>query len=459
MLQAFKPRNSRTLGVFLLSALAGVGASAQTDGSTVLERQTNEAFQRVMQQPENSSLWTNYARLLIQAGNYEGGIAALERQLQDPASGPEVRVDLAVLYYRLGSYAMAETLAREALADQRLQGSNREFTQKLLSDVTRRNQRSQFSGSVVLGLRHQSNPLYRTDDTSVYASGALVPVTAGQTPQSDKDASLGARLRHVYDLELQNSATIVSNLSAFTVKYRSPSSGQLQATPTRAYDLVGYEFDTGVEFKPASDTLNGLTLRPYVKVADLRAQKEAYLSAAGGGLEAILRADEFTLYEVGFDAQRRNFADRIDNPNAAQLDGTLYTLRARIGREIASGQALSGDYVYRRNSSGSSLYDFSSHELRGTYSITYASLFANGQPWTTTAWAGATRRDYGAADATVLAGTTRADREWRLGLSQTIPLAQAWAFVLSVENARNDANLPNYKYRNTSVSGSVILNF
>ena len=459
MLQVSTPRNSRALGVFVLSALASVGAWAQTDGSTVLERQTSEAFQRVMQQPENASLWTNYARLLIQAGNYEGGIAALERQLPDPTSGPELRVDLAVLYYRLGSYAMAETLAREALADPRLQGSNREFAQKLLADVTRRNQRSQFSGSVVLGLRHQSNPLYRTNESSVYAAGALVPVTADQMPQSDKDASLGARLRHVYDLELQNSAAIVSNLSAFTLKYRSPASSQLQATPTRAYDLVGYEFDTGVEFKPVPDGLNGLTLRPYIKAASLRAQKEDYLSAAGGGLDVVLRADEFTLYEVGFDAQRRNFADRIDNPNAAQLDGTLYTLRARIGREIASGQALSGDYVYRRNSSGSSLYDFNAHELRGTYSITYASLFNKGLPWTTTVWAGATRRDYGAADSNVLAGTARADREYRVGLSQTLPLAQAWAFVLSLENARNDANLPNYTYRNTSVSGSVILNF
>ena len=459
MLQVLQSRTSTVLGALALSALTGTVASAQTGGSDALERQTDEAFRQVMQQPENASLWTNYARLLIQAGNYEGGIAALERQLQDPTSGPELRVDLAVLYYRLGSYAMAETLAREALADQRLQGRNREFAQNLLTDVTRRNQRSQFSGSIALGLRHQSNPLYRTDDASVYAAGALVPVTADQKPQSDKDASLGARMRHVYDLELQNSAAIVSNLSAFTIKYRSPSSSQLQATPTRAYDLVGYELDTGVEFKPMPDGLNGLTLRPYLKVASLRAQKEAYLGVAGGGLDVVLRADEFTLYELGFDAQRRNFADRIDNPNADQLDGTLYTLRARIGKEIASGQALSGDYVYRRNSSGSGIYDFSSHELRGTYSITYASPFANGLPWTTSAWAGTTRRDYGAADPNVLAGTTRADREWRVGLSQTIPLAQAWAFVLSLEDARNDANLPNYTYRNTSVSGSVILNF
>ena len=459
MSYTFKPRHAHVLGAFVLSALTGVSASAQTAGSTTLERQTDEAFRRVMEQPEDAGLWNNYARLLIQAGNYEGGIAALERQLQDPASGPEVRVDLAVLYYRLGSYAMAETLAREALADQRLQGRNREFTQKLLDDVARRNQRNQFSGSVVLGLRHQSNPLYRTDESSVYASGALVPVLADQMPQSDKDASLGVRLRHVYDLELQNSAAIVSNLSAFTVKYRSTASSQLQATPTRAYDLVGYEFDTGLEFKPVPDGFNGLTLRPYVKVADLRAQKEAYLGAAGAGVDAVLRADEFTLYEVGFDAQRRNFANRIDNPSADLLDGTLYTVRARVGREITTGQALTGDYVYRRNSSGSSIHDFNSHELRGSYAITYASLFSSGLPWTTTAWAGATRRTYGAADLDVLTGTARADREWRVGLSQIVPLAQAWALVLSVENIRNNANLPNYKYRNTAVSGSVILNF
>ena len=58
-----------------------------------------------------------------------------------------------------------------------------------------------------------------------------------------------------------------------------------------------------------------------------------------------------------------------------------------------------------------------------------------------------------------MGSTAHKDREWRVGVNQTIPIAPLWSVLLSAEYARNQANLPNYRYKNTSVSATVVRSF
>ncbi|RZJ18026.1 MAG: hypothetical protein EOO54_15845, partial [Haliea sp.] len=134
-------------------------ASAQSDNRQSLERQSDEAFRQVLQEPQNLGLWSAYSRLLIQQGNYEGGIAALERLMLEPDASPSIRVDVGVLYYRLASYAQAEAVLRSALDDPRLPADQRALATALIADIAKRSQLSQFSGAATFGLRHQSNPM------------------------------------------------------------------------------------------------------------------------------------------------------------------------------------------------------------------------------------------------------------------------------------------------------------
>lgn len=446
-----------SLGTFIGLAAAS-SATAQSEGAAALERQTDEAFRQVLQQPQDLGQWSQYAKLLIQAGNYEGGIATLERLLLEPNASPELRLDIAVLYYRLGSYSMAEAMLVQALADNRLQGDNRALAESLLADTRKRAQRNQLQGAVTLGLRHQTNPTYRTDAAQVFAGGVLGPVAANQRPDDDTDINLGLRLNHRFDLERQNSATIVSNFGAYVVDYSSSSGSQLVAGENKPYDLFLLDFNTGVEFKPAPDTATGLTLRPHVILANVVAKRHQYLQNAGLGVDLVWQPDERTLYEVTLDGVRRNYAQRADVVNADLQDGRLYSLRARVSRELAAGQQLAGEYAFRKGTSARDFYDFQSHEIRATYTITYASPVSNGTYWTTALWVGALNRGYDGPDPAV-SNVARKDREWRFGVNQTLPLAPMWSLVLSAEHARNRANLPNYHYKNTSVSTTVVRSF
>lgn len=217
-----------------------------------INQQVEQAFRSVLKAPANLDIGLHYARLLISAGNYEGGVAALERLLLNADPQPAIRVELAVLYYRLGSYQMSESLLRQALDDARLASEQRTMAQTLLRDVSVRNQSSQLTGMVMLGVRRQSNPSARSDATQVYAASSLTPLAEGVKPKSDTDVQLTARLDHRYDLGWQNEAALVSSLVGQITDYQSSSGRQLRANQEDPYDLAFGELTTGVRFKPAA---------------------------------------------------------------------------------------------------------------------------------------------------------------------------------------------------------------
>ena len=434
-------------------------ATAQTALQAPMDRQSEEAFRQVLDQPEDLGLWSKYAQLLVKAGNYEGGVAAMERLLLDPATGPGVRLEIAALYFRLGSYAMAETMVRTALADSRLQGEQRALGVALLADVMKRNQRSQLSGNLVFGLRHQTNPTYRTDRTQVLSLGVLGPVASDQRPDADNDLNLGVRIQHLYDLDLQNSATIASTFGAALVDYRSSSGSRLEAGLNRPQDLLAVDFTTGLQFKPLPGSVSGLTLRPHILLSNLVAQRHQLLRSKGLGLDLTWRPNERTLLEMTLDGQDRDFANRVDITDADLLGGRLYGLRARLSREVVPGQVVTGEVAVRRNRTERTYYDYDSHEARITYAFSYASPISKGGWWTTAFWLGALRRSYDGPDARVSATDNRSDREMRFGVSHTVPITPAWSLLFMADHSRNAANLPNYRYKNTSVSGAVVRTF
>lgn len=455
---ANRPKCLHAAGLmFGLSFVANV--AAQSGAATPLERQTEEAFRQVQQQPQDLSGWSAYSRLLIEGGNYEGAIAALERLLLEPNANPAIRVQIAQMYFRLGSYQAAETTAREALADDKLPNDQREAAQNLAVLAAKRNQTNQLSGAIILGFRKQTNPTYRTNNTQVLAGGVLVAQPAGLNPQADTDVSAGLSLQHVFDLGAQNSASIVSGFNAYLVNYRSAAGSQLVANPTKPYDLQLLDLNTGLRFKPLPGAVDGLTVRPHLLVSTVVAQGNAYFSSKGLGVDVNWQPDEKTFYEFTLDTQRRDFANRIDVSTANLISGSLGGLRIRARREVAPGQRVVGEYAFRRSSTARAFYDYTSQELRGTYSISYASPSKNGSYWTSAVWVGALQRNYRAADPAVSATTSRRDNEWRVGFSQNVPIIPAWAMTVNLEHWRNQPNLPNFQYKNTSLSVTVAYSF
>jgi hypothetical protein len=79
--------------------------SPQRVPSTTAQQRTayEAAFQETLQRPSDPDILAGFAALAVQVGDMEGAISALERLLLIGGDHPEIKLELGVLYYRLGS--------------------------------------------------------------------------------------------------------------------------------------------------------------------------------------------------------------------------------------------------------------------------------------------------------------------------------------------------------------------
>ena len=67
----------------------------------------DEIFEKLFKDPTNLSLLFEYANLSILVGDLEGAIGVFEQMLIYDSELPRIRLELGVLYFRLGAYALA----------------------------------------------------------------------------------------------------------------------------------------------------------------------------------------------------------------------------------------------------------------------------------------------------------------------------------------------------------------
>jgi tetratricopeptide (TPR) repeat protein len=426
---------------------AGLPAQAQQED---LRRQVDQAFRAVLLQPGNLDVSYRYAQALISAGNFEGGIAALERMLLDPKASPALRVELAVLYFRLESYDMAASYAQAALADNRLDPALQETARQIARESVSRTAPSQFRASLMIGLRAQSNATAGTSSGTILSAGTAVARPAGTGPQSGFDAVVSGNLEHVWDFGRQDGLSLVSTGLIYGSKYTNAAAYNTRAGKTDPQDLLLAEGTTGLRFVLPSAEATTWTVRPYALLGTSLLNGSQYFTSYGGGLETAYRFDQGRwVVEGGYEARFSDYATRADVREGSQQSGVDHILRGRLTRELAPGHLVSLDISGRDRVTGRDYYDFTGADFRASYYTVYGNPFGwDGQSWTTGFYAGLGMRTYGGPDRAVDPTQTRKDTDMRLGVTTTVPIADQWSVLLQAEYSRNGSNIRNYDYDN-----------
>ena len=73
----------------------------------------DQAFQQSLEKPSDPATLVHFAELAVEIGDIEGAISALERLLLIDGSQPDVKLELGVLYYRLGSVEAARAYLQD----------------------------------------------------------------------------------------------------------------------------------------------------------------------------------------------------------------------------------------------------------------------------------------------------------------------------------------------------------
>lgn len=99
--------------LFSASALAQA-TNAPAAVSPELRARYDKAFEQTLEKPADPQTLVAFAVVAVEYGDLEGAISALERLLILDADQPEVKLELGVLYFRLGSHEAANSYLEAA---------------------------------------------------------------------------------------------------------------------------------------------------------------------------------------------------------------------------------------------------------------------------------------------------------------------------------------------------------
>src|SRR5262245_58373175 len=251
-------------------------AEAPAGGSIKLEQQA--LFQRTFKEPGNLDVAFRYAEVSTQLGDFEAAIGALERMLFFNAKLPRVRLELGVLYFRLGSYEMAKSYFSSAIADPSAPPEVRATVQAYLNEIEKRLNPNLLAGFVQTGVRYQTNATAGPAGSLIRVFGFDGVLDQKFAKQPDWNAFSQTIVYHTLDLQTQRGDTWETQASAYLSEQRK----------IKRLDAAAISAQTGprIVLDPGSAPGTGLSLRPYVGGLLVALEDDYYLGTltAGGAL-------------------------------------------------------------------------------------------------------------------------------------------------------------------------------
>ena len=440
-----------TGAAFALSlAPASAYAEEAPSGDAAKRQAYDAAFKAMMADPGNLDKAFAFAGLAIDVGDFDGAISALERMLLIDPNLPRVKLELGVLYYRVGSYQVAQNYLNEALESPNVPPEVSEKANRFLREIDKRLARNRFSGSIYAGMRYQSNANAGPSGTNVRVLGVDATLSDQFTSKEDFNGFAAAQVKHEFDFQNQRGDTLESTLLLYGTR-------QIEQTQVN----LGYaELTTGPRFRFATDSVGTVTVRPYGLVDFVALDDARYYWAPGGGLNVNDAITPMTTADIVFEARDLRYRDSFKRPFNTDRNGL--ELRGQVGATQVLFDILQIGAYFGVIDQDAQLTSEANREYDGTVSVgvLYRPPLVPGElPWNTAIQATRAWINYREPDPTIDPGVTRRDRDWRLSLSTSVPITDQWGINITAARFMRDSSLPNFEYTNTSVAVGATFRF
>lgn len=455
----FSRHNTVILTACLVLAGAGTSATltnAQTPPAAPrsaspqeLQAEADALFRRMLVKPNDLDAAFRFSEIESGLGDYEAAIGALERMLFYNNGLDRVKLELGLLYFKLGSYEQARSYFSAAL-DGGPPGDVRQRITSFLREIDRRLSVHQFAGFAQIGLRSQSNANAGPDSAIVRALGFAATLDPKFTRKRDGNVFATSRLSYIYDFENQRGDVWETNYTGYNTRQFKYSSLNL--------GLV--ELDTGPRLTLGE--ASGLTVRPYAIGNVVTLGDRPYLAAAGGGVSARMNTDFGLTLEPGIEARARGFKNSTSYPTATDQQGNQFTASLAINAPLAfvNGLKWQSRLSYVRISARNKAYSADQVGIEVSLPYEFDMPFGqSGQRWTFAPFASYAQTNYAQVNPIVDPLTKRRDREWHAGATLDMALYQNFGFAIQAQYQRIESSLANYRTHNFIVSGGPTVRF
>lgn len=302
------------ISVLLLSAAAAQSpanpAAFPASATPVIEVDYETLFQQMYKSPSNLDVSFRFAEQAVKRADYEAAIGALERMLFFNPNLPRVKLELGVLYFKLGSFELARGYFQDAIKGSDVPDDVRAQVRAYLAEIDRRMSRYEYSVFFNGGMRYQTNANVGPNGLMVRALGqdAVLDNKFGKQPDWNTYQTVAAS--YAYKIGQRGDAieaTILA-LNSRQFKLSQFNLGLVEA-------LIGQRVALG---QNASFKVYGIGDQVWLGDAN-------YFGALGGGLSARSTLGDLGLAEAYVETRHRRFSDSVNYPTASEQSGDLLT--------------------------------------------------------------------------------------------------------------------------------------
>jgi hypothetical protein len=439
-------RNNKVAGVTLALILGFLTPPVAGQEELTVQQQYDAAFLEMYQDIGNLDKTFHFAKLAIATGDLEGAIAALERMLIVDPDLPQVRMQLGTLYFQLGSYAMALAYLNAVLAHTEVPTDIKQGAQALVTQIDTLTSPHRFSGTVVGGVRYQTNANGGPMTNEIRLFGGTAILDDKYTHQPDWNISVAGQFSYIYDFETEPSKVLETRVSV----YSSKQDEQSQIDTTLAE--VQFGPNVGLTLQPG----HALDIRPYVLVNNMALGGKDSFNGFGGGLDLNYKTSMTSAWNLG-----GRYVDRdYDNAAEAGLKGPRTRLFAGKTFGLSSmtiGTVNLNAFNEDTDETSSAYWEYG---VQGTIQHILGTPFSfTPQPWTASVTVGFYDKAYDEANPGVDANTVRKDDTLRTSASLVIPLNFNISLLATAGYTDVRSNLPNYTNENWFSSISMMGQF
>ena len=431
----------------LLTAAAPVHAQPAPTAAAVIRDDYDSLFQQMYKNPANLDVSFRFAEQAVARGDYEAAIGALERMLFFNPNLPRVKLELGVLYFKLGSYDLAKGYLEDAIKGSDVPPEIREQVQLYLADINRRLAPYEFSAFLQTGARYQTNANVGPDSTLVRALGNDA-ILAGQFAKApDWNWFQIAALTYAWKLDRRGNAIETTLLGYYA-----------QQHTFRQFNLGLIEGLIGPRIYLTKD----LSIKVYAIGDAVWLGDAPYFDAPGAGGSIRTPIGEHFLLEAYVEDRQRRFHDSFNFPSSSQQTGNLLTTAINTEARFGWFRWVTR-LAYDRNRTDQSIFGYNSYDR---WSVDVAAplefvvpIAGQGHQLVVTPTAGFSYSPYKMPNGIIDPTTTRVDREKRVGGIIDFQIYRNIGWRTQLSQTWIDSSLPNYTMKNFAVAFGPVARF
>jgi len=441
---------SATLLAMVLPGINRVAAQSDLNPSATtseLQKENDALFAQLLKDPTNVDLTFRYAEAAAKLGNVEAAISSLERLLLYNRDFPGVKLELAELYARIGSYAMARTYLTEAEEAPGTDAATLARVQAVRDLIEHGASLSQFTYSLVTGLRHQTDVTGSPAGADIIAGGVPQTLSSVIANKPGWDAFATGNVQHTYDF---GDIKLETNGIAYYSK-------QFELSP---FDLGAIEVNSGPRFDVRGGDNLFFSARPYLVANEVLLGNSQYLWSAGAGI-GINRNIIGDLSFAGFyEFRNEHFTDTTASPAATIQSGNVSSFGGTLTYQVTEDGILSYQTSYAITNTFGNIDSSKGLVLRLGYTQTFQ-LPANlgvGPLIVMPVVYRIYSRDDG-PDPAVSPTLITSSQEWRYGGTAKLGLTDNLAATLFAIHEVTLSDVPSSRDHNTQVVLSLLVAF